>query len=197
MNYIDDITNFIFLCDEPQEADVIFIPGGSYPEIAEKAATLWKQGYSPIILPSGKYSILRGFFPGPLSKANVYTKKYNTEWEFLRDVLVHNGVDENSVLREDESTNTYENAIYSKRAVDRYKLNIRKAIICCKSFHARRCLMYYQILFPDTQFLICSAEMQGVTGENWFKTDNGIELVMGELSRCGHQFVEILKSFND
>lgn len=27
---IDDTSNFIFLEDEPQKADIIFIPGGSY-----------------------------------------------------------------------------------------------------------------------------------------------------------------------
>ena len=28
------ITNFIFVTDEPQKADVIFIPGGSFPELS-------------------------------------------------------------------------------------------------------------------------------------------------------------------
>lgn len=196
MNCIEDITNFIFVSNEPQPADVIFIPGGSSPETAEKASMLWKQEYSPLILPSGKYSVLHGFFPGPISKTEVYTEKYTTEWDFLKAVLVHNGVNEKAILREAEATNTYENAIYSKRAADRYKLNIKKAIICCKSFHARRCLMYYQTLFKNTKFLICPADVYGMTRENWYKTDEGIELVMGELSRCGYQFTEIFKGFN-
>lgn len=196
MKYIDDITNFIFVKDEPQQADIIFIPGGTSPEIAERAAILWKQDYSPIILPSGKYSILRGFFPGPLSKADIYTEKYITEWEFFKHVLVRNGVSENAIFKEDESTNTYENAIYSRRAADRYGLNIKKAIICCKSFHARRCLMYYQILFKNTQFLVCPEDVHGVSSDNWYKTDRGIELVLGELSRCGSQFADIFKVLN-
>ncbi len=44
MKYIDDITKFIFISDEPIKADIIFIPGGSYPEIAETAAKLWNIG---------------------------------------------------------------------------------------------------------------------------------------------------------
>jgi uncharacterized SAM-binding protein YcdF (DUF218 family) len=196
MRYIDDITNFIFVSDEPQQADIIFIPGGTSPEIAERAAILWRQEYSPIILPSGKYSILGDFFSGPSSKADIYSEVYNTEWEFLKGVLVHNGVKENAILIENESMNTYENAIYSRRAADRYGLNIRKAIICCKSFHARRCLMYYQILFKDTQFLVCPEDVDGVASDNWYKTDKGIELVLGELSRCGSQFADIFKAFN-
>ena len=147
MRAIKDITNFIFLEDEPQKADIIFIPGGSYAEIAEKAVMLWKKGYSNLILPSGKYSVKRGYFPGPLSKSDKYNSEYNTEWDFLKDVLVQGGVDEAAVLREDNAENTYENALYSKKVTDSYNLHIKKAIICCKAFHGRRCLMYYQLFF--------------------------------------------------
>jgi uncharacterized SAM-binding protein YcdF (DUF218 family) len=194
MKFIDDITNFIFLDDKPQNADIIFIPGGSYPEIAEKAVTLWSEGYSPIILPSGRYSVTCGYFPGPMSKANVYSKKYHTEWEFLKDVLIQNGVDESYILREDEATNTYENAIFSKRITDKHNLKIQKAIVCCKAFHARRCLMYYQTIYQQTQFIVCPTETKGINKENWFKTDEGINKVLGELSRCGSQFVDIIKT---
>ncbi|MBP7176800.1 MAG: YdcF family protein [Thermoclostridium sp.] len=193
LKFINDITNFIFLSDAPQKSDIIFIPGGSYPEIAEKAALLWKEGYSKTILPSGKYSIKRGYFPGASSKANFYSGDYSTEWEFLKNVLANNGVDENSILREDQATNTYENAIYSRKVTDANNLNIQKAIICCKAFHARRCLMYYQLLYPDTQFLLCPAQTHGLNKENWFMSDEGIRKVLGELARCGNQFVDILK----
>lgn len=193
MKFIKDITDFIFLENEPEKVDIIFIPGGSYPEIAEKAADLWGKGYSQYLLPSGKYSVKRGYFPGVQSKANIYNKSYQTECDFLKDVLVTNGVDENAVLIEDEATNTYENAVFSKKVSNNNKLNIQKAMICCKSFHARRCLMYYQLLYPQTQFIVCPTEIRGINSENWFKTDDGINTVMGELARCGNQFVELIK----
>jgi uncharacterized SAM-binding protein YcdF (DUF218 family) len=195
MRIIKDITNFIFLENEPEQADIIFIAGSAYPEIAEKAAEIWSNGYSRTILPSGRYSVKCGYFPGPLSKADIYDGQYNTEWEFLKDVLVKNGVDENSILKEDKAENTYENALMSKGVTDKYNLNIKKAIICCKSFHARRCLMYYQLLYPQTEFIICPAEIQGINKENWFESDYGIDRVMGELMRCGGQFKDIIKPF--
>ena len=37
-----EIGNFVFLRDEPQPADVIFITGGAYPEVGERAAALWR-----------------------------------------------------------------------------------------------------------------------------------------------------------
>ncbi|AEV67272.1 YdcF family protein [Acetivibrio clariflavus] len=194
MKFIEDITEFIFISDEPQKSDIIFIPGSSYPEMAEKAAMLWKEKYSPLILPSGKYSIKLGSFSGPMSKTDIYTGQYTTEWEFLRDVLIKNGVGKSSILKEDEATNTYQNAIYSKKVTDRLKIEVKKAIICCQSFHARRCLMYYQLLYPQTEFTVCPVDTQGINSRNWHSTDEGIEKVLGELERCGHQFVDIFKS---
>lgn len=53
---ISDITNFIFVADKPRKADIIFLPGGSYPEPPEYAATLYHQGFAPLLLPSGGLS---------------------------------------------------------------------------------------------------------------------------------------------
>lgn len=54
---INDITNFIFVEDEPKKADAIFLPGGSHPEQPEYAAELYKQGFAPIIVTSGGVSV--------------------------------------------------------------------------------------------------------------------------------------------
>jgi uncharacterized SAM-binding protein YcdF (DUF218 family) len=191
MRTIEDITNFIFIEDKSQKADIIFIPGGSYAEIAEEAARLWREGYSSLILPSGKYSVKRGYFPGPLSKADKYNAKYSTEWEFLKAVLLQNGVDKSAVLREDKAEYTYENALLSKEITDKLELSIKKAIICCKSFHARRCLMYYQFVYPETEFIVCPSDVQGITRNNWHSSEVGIERVMRELMRCGNQFKDM------
>ena len=62
--------------ENPAKADVIFIPGGSYPELPERAAQLWKAGYAPYIVPSGRYSVTVGKFSGVKSKAEAYRKDY-------------------------------------------------------------------------------------------------------------------------
>lgn len=195
MKTIDDITDFIFLENNPKKADIIFIPGGSYAEIAERAAELWIKDYAPLILPSGKYSVKRGYFPKPLSKSEKYSGTYNTEWDFLKDILIKNGVDENTILREDNAQFTYENALNSREITDKLNLHISKAIICCKSFHARRCYMYYQWAYPDTEIIVCPSEVQGINRDNWFTTANGVEKVMGELTRCGSQLKEYIMEF--
>ncbi len=42
MEIITDISNFIFVSDEPEKADAIFLPGGSHPELPEYAAELYR-----------------------------------------------------------------------------------------------------------------------------------------------------------
>lgn len=195
MKTIDDITNFIFLENKPKQVDIIFIPGGSYAEIAEKAAELWACKYAPIILPSGKYNPKRGYFPKPSSKTEKYSDKYKTEWDFLKDVLLKNGVDESAILREDNAESTYENAFKSREITDRLDLQINTAIISCKAFHARRSLMYYKWAYPSIEIIICPSEVQGINRNNWYTTENGIERVMGELMRSGSQFKDYIMGF--
>ena len=192
---ITDITNFIFIKDEPRKVDAIFLPGGSHPEQPEYAAELYKNGIAPILIPSGGVSVKKGKFDGVKSKANIYNKDYKTDCEFLSDVLSANGVPPTAIIGEDKSGHTRDNAFMSRVVVDNNNLKIRTAIIVCKSFHARRCLMLYGLAFPDTKFYVCPVNCMGITSENWYKTEQGIDRVLGELARCGNQFVNDIKEY--
>ena len=191
---IKDITNYIFIDENPEQADIIFIPGGSFAEVAEKAAELWMEKYAPIILPSGKYSYKSDHFSGPLSKAEKYNDVYSTEWEFFRDVLITNGVDESSILKEEHAESTYDNAFNSLEVTNGLNLQIKKAIVCCKSFHARRCYMFYQWAYPAADIIICPSDVLGISKHSWFNSEIGIDRVMGELMKCGSQFSNYIKS---
>ena len=103
------------------------------------------------------------------------------------DVLVSEGVEPNSIFPEAEAGFTAENARLSRRVLDERKVYPQKAILCCKGYHARRCLMYYQLNFPDTEFLIAPVYID-VARENWYQTERGQEKVLGELKRLGTQF---------
>ena len=92
---------------------------------------------------------------------------------------------------------TYENAIYSRKVTDALGLDIRQAILCCKPYHARRSLLYYQLLYPETHFLVCPVKDSQVRRENWYKTEKGINLVLGEIERIGVQFHEILRGIRE
>ena len=42
--FLKQIEDFIFIEDKPEKADVIFVPGNGYPQMAEKAAQLYRCG---------------------------------------------------------------------------------------------------------------------------------------------------------
>lgn len=193
LRWIQDISDFIFLQDTPAPSDVIFIPGNGHALPAEHAARLYHEGLAPWLLPSGRYAIASSGFAGQLSGMRRYDGSFETEWAFMRHVLMENGVPECAILREDEATYTYQNAIFSRRRTDAMKLTISRGIICCMPAHARRAKMYYETLFPESQLLVCPAPGAKITRESWLASDAGIDTVLGELSRCGGQFHDILK----
>ncbi|MCK9251928.1 MAG: YdcF family protein [Eubacteriales bacterium] len=190
---IEDITSFIFVSDTPRQADVMLLPGGSDPAVPEKAAELYADGYAPLILPSGGVSIKTGKFNGVKRKAELYSDDYATDCAFYTDVLLKNGVPPSAIIGEDQSGFTKENATLSRKAVDEHGLNIRTALVVCKSFHARRCLICYQLAFPEAEIQVVPVDVYGITRGNWFRHDDGVNRVLGELARCGNQFVAEFK----
>ena len=195
--FLDQITEFVFAEHKLEEADIIFIPGSGHPQLAEEAARLYHQGWAPWILPSGRYSITTGKFSGVLDKQECYQGSYETEWDFLSQVLQEKGVPETAILKEDRATYTYENAIYSRQVTDGMGLEIKKAILCSKPYHARRCLLYYQLLYPDTKFMVYPIKDSKIQRDNWFLTEEGTRFVFGELERMGTQFHEIMREMRE
>ena len=187
MDFIKDTTEFIFIESEPQPSDVIFLPGGSDPALPERAAELYKTGYAPYLIASGKYGKQLGHFKGPTRKADVYGADYETEADFYRAVLTANGVPESAILCEYEAEYTYQNAQFSKRLLDENGIKAKTAILVCKAFHARRAYTYYQNAFPDTDISVVGVPNKDITKEGWYKTEAGRRNVAGELIRLGEQ----------
>ena len=195
MNLIKDISDFIFVNDASEKADIIMIVGGTFPEPAEKAAELYKGGYADTILASGKYAEKSGRFPGSGSKAELYGGNYETESDFFKSVLMKNGVPEESIICESNSRYTYENAAEAAKLLKEKRKNVKSALLCCQAFHARRALMYYSLYFPGVKFLVAPSDTQGITKDSWFKSQPSVDVVLGELERIGTQFKDKILKF--
>ena len=192
---ITDISNFIFVSDEPEKVDAIFLPGGSFPEQPEYAAELYRQGYARWLVPSGGISVKRDKWPGVRSKADKYNGDYQSDCEFLTDVLLKNGVPASAIIGEDQSGHTRDNAFLSREVVDKSGVAVHTALIVCKAFHARRCMMLYQMAFPDVDIKVCPVHCYNITRDNWYESKTGIDRVLGELARCGNQFVGDIEQY--
>ena len=102
---------------------------------------------------------------------------------------------ESAIIKEREATYTYQNAINTKELLDERGMEVKRALLCCQAYHARRSKLYYQVLFPNTEILVCPTVTKGITRENWFKSRETAELVLGEIERCGSQFHEIVAEY--
>lgn len=187
---IEDISRFIFVENVPEKADAIMLAGGGFPEPAEMAAQLWKEKYAPRILVGGGIGAGLEKFQGPRTKKDIYKKEYLTECDFYTDVLLRNGVPSEVIMGEDKSRFTRENAVYARKLAEDAGLEIKKALLLCKSFHSRRCLMFYQTYFPDVTFFVVPYLAYNISISNWYLSENGITRVLGEVRRCGEQFTE-------
>lgn len=191
---VKEIGDFIFVEDEPQRCDVIITVGGSFPQIAEKVAKLYRNGFADYVLAGGGVSVKTGVFAGAKDKKDIYCGDYRTECDFYEDVLIKNGVPETAIVREDKSGHTRANAEYAAAVLKERGISAEKVILVCKRFHARRCVMFFQAYFPGTEILVVPADIEtgdwNITKDNWHASPYGIKRVMGELARCGEQFTE-------
>ena len=184
--FLEEMTNFIFLEDEPQKADVIFVPGSEEGALAKTAAKLYLEGYAPILIPSGKYAKWTG---------HSKVEQFQTEADHFAHLMMEEGVPEEAIIKETEATYTYQNAINTRRLLDERGIVVKRALLCCQAYHARRSKLYYQILFPDTEILVCPTITKGITRDNWFKSRETADIVLGEIERCGSQFHEIVAEY--
>lgn len=175
MSYpFDCITAFMFFETRLEPADVILVPGGSQPQLMEAAAKLYHQGLAPWILPSG----------------GVNAKLGMTEWEFLRDIGIRRGVPETAILKEDQASNTFENARFSLDVLRQHGIAPSKAILVCKTYHARRAWLTYQTAFPkEVEFLVHPVvDNTGIDRDNWYLDEEKIDKVMDEFVKIGRYF---------
>lgn len=185
MSYIRSVNDFIYVSHEPCPCDVIFIPGCAFPEHVLKAAEMYHAGYAPLVLPSGRYAIGTPGFAGDPA--------YATEWAWMRSLLLSSGVPDACILREDRATYTWENALFSRQVTDGLGLTVRRGMLCCRPFHARRALLYYQAAYPDTEFVVCPASVPGMDRDSWYRTAEGRATVLGEVRRLGDQVNEVFE----
>lgn len=172
----DCISELIFVNDQIEPADIILIPGGSHPQLMEKAAQLYQLGMAPYILPTGKF--------------NPKIPEYASEWEFLKSIGLKLGVPESAILKEDQASHTFENAEFSWKVIKEQGLKIQKAILVCKGVHSRRALLTYQTVFPkEIKFFVSSVtDNNGINRQNWFQDEKAIRRVMTEVIKIGQYF---------
>jgi len=177
------ISEFIFVETVVEKSDIILIPGASCPQLMERAVELYNRGLAKYILPSGG--------------ANSKLTYYETEWDYLKTIGIQLGIPEKAILKEDQATNTFENAQLSWNVLQTLNIPIKNVILVCKAYHSRRALLTYKSIFPsNVNFYVSPViDKRGITKENWFLSNYSVGTVMNEVVKIGSYFEDKIQKW--
>jgi uncharacterized SAM-binding protein YcdF (DUF218 family) len=121
---------------QPAKAEAIVVLGGGVSpegipvrpsaERAQRAAELWKAGYAPLVLISGGYTVI-----GP-----------RTEAQSMAIVLQGLGVPSKALILENNSLNTFDNAVESQKLL--LKRNVQQVLLVTSRIHLLRSTLTFR-----------------------------------------------------
>lgn len=164
---IEKITNYIFLKSSLQQADLALVFGTRHIEVINQIYKLYQDKFINKILVSGGINRINN-----KNEALEISKK-----------LISLEVEQQDIILEDQSTNSLENVLFSKKIIDeRFGFNnIKKIIVVAKHYHSRRALMTLKKHFHGTvKLMLAPYELYGFTKNNWFENEVGKKKVMSE-----------------
>lgn len=170
------IWDYLCLHREPEQADVIVGFGNFNTDIARRAAELYHQGIAPKVL-----------FTGGLGRNTVGLLPESEADRFAR-VAIECGVPECDIIREDKSTNTAENIIFTRKLLEDLRIPHGHILGVHQPFMERRISAAMGVYWPELSFSVTSpqvtipeyleaAKRQGIT-EN-----ASISVIVGDFQR--------------
>ena len=170
------IWDYLGLHQEPQKADCIVGFGNFNVNIARRAAELYHQGYADRIL-----------FTGGLGRNTLGMLPEPEAVRFAR-VAMDCGVPESAILREDRSTNTKENILFTRAMLAELGLPHDRLLGVHQPFMERRIRAAFGVYWPEVKLTVTSPQVtipqyladaveQGVTEEA------AISVIVGDFQR--------------
>ena len=170
------IWDYLCLNEKPRKADVIVGFGNFNEDIPRRAAELYLQGYAPRIL-----------FTGGLGRNTVGLLPESEADRFAR-VAIGCGVPDEAIIREDKSTNTAENIIFTRKLLEELNIPHDHILGVHQPFMERRITAAMGVYWPEQSFSVTSpqvtipeyleaARAQGIT-EN-----ASISVIVGDFQR--------------
>ncbi|MCL5046014.1 MAG: YdcF family protein [Actinobacteria bacterium] len=167
---IREITDFLFVQDDPEPADLVFVFGGQRQERALKAAQLYKAGFAPKVFISGGDKRGTG----------------EAEAESLKRIVASEGVPEKDIITETRSSGTLENVLYSQEPIEKAFSwrNLKKVILVSAPMHMRRVKRTFaRHCHPELKIICCPDDREDVNRDNWWTTEVGRKMVLRELEK--------------
>lgn len=157
---------FLILDETPHQADaIVVISGGETVFRVATGAELYHNGYSSRIIMSG---------------GGRQTLRY-TDADLMRMEAEDRGVPSSSILLENKSKSTYDNAVYVKEIV--LNNQFKSILLVTSNFHTRRASYIFNKVFEDTEVEITTVAAMDpeFISDSWWKSHEGQQKALTEL----------------
>src|SRR5262245_33953948 len=130
-----------------EKCDIILALGSNDLRVAEYAADLFLQGWAPKLILSGNAGALtRERFSKP-------------EAEIFAEIALKNGVPNEAILIEAESTNTGENVIFSRRLLESKGIHPDSILLVQKPYMERRAYATFMKVWPGKRVIAAAPQI--------------------------------------
>lgn len=168
--------DYLCLNQTPAAADCIVGFGCYNEDVARRAAQLYHQGLAPLIL-----------FTGGLGR-NTSAMWTESEASRFAAIAMAEGVPEAAILREEQSTNSGENLIFSRRMLAERGLTHPRIIGVQKPYMERRLFAAFPVYWPEATVTVTSWQQtyeQYLSGlSRWGRTEEDtIHMIVGDFQR--------------
>ena len=143
--------NFLIVNEVPQKSDIIIVLGGSLRDRVAYGAKLYQSGYADKVLLCGGY---------------------------MKQQALSLGIPESSILVEDQSMTTFENAKYSLKIVQAQ--GYKSAAVVTHPYHTRRAGIIFAQFFKGIDLTICPIPYDPAMTHNWWKDSSPTRFVISE-----------------
>lgn len=141
------IWDFLCLNEKPRKADVIVGFGNFNEDIPRRAAELYLQGYAPKIL-----------FTGGLGRNTLGLLPESEAARFTR-IAMGCGVPECDIIKEDQSTNTAENILFTRKLLEEGCIPHGHILGVHQPFMERRIASAMGVYWPEQSFSVTSPQV--------------------------------------
>jgi uncharacterized SAM-binding protein YcdF (DUF218 family) len=159
-----------------QQADAILVLCSHDKSVAERGAELFLEGWAPLLIFSGGLgAITKGLWSEP-------------EADQFAQIALQMGVPKDRILIENQSTNTGENVLFTRRLLEQKALELQKFILVQKPYMERRSYATFRKFWPEKDAIVTSPQ---VTFEEYLSRysnetlskDDVIGIMVGDLQR--------------
>jgi uncharacterized SAM-binding protein YcdF (DUF218 family) len=164
--------NYMKLNQPLQKADCLLVMGSHDLRVAEYGAKLYLDGWAPLMVCSG-------------GLGNQTRKLWHeTEARKFARVALQMGVPVENILLEEESTNTGENIIFSRRLLQSKSINPESILLAHKPYMERRVLATFQKLWPGKEGQVSSPPLtMQEYPNNEISMEEMINIMVGDFQR--------------